>query len=457
MTAITGGLLMSAGVTVAFGWWLTLLALGISVYLWPKERGFFWGWWLGIGYFGNGLIWIMSPFFVDPWATGWMAPFAVIGMACGLGLFWGAAFGLAHRFGRAWLIVFWPLAEGLRGVVFTGFPWNLIGHIFTDTPILQMGAYVGAFGVTVVTMVLMTATGLGFRQSRSLGAVALIISLGVLLGAWGAGIKRLENATVELTDYTIRLVSPDAPQKEKWDPAKMPIFFKRAVEATEQEPKADMVIWPETSWPAYFDAKDTLVKDLAHSLEGGSLVLGALRLDEFGQLYNSLAFIPAEGTTQVYDKFHLVPFGEYLPLSFILSLIDPFGLVEEFGGGFKKGKGSKVIETPVGRMLPLICYESIFPKYAGFDREAVDFIVLITNDAWFGRSLGPKQHFAQARWRSVEQGLPIIRVENRGGSVHIDAYGQIHKETNKFVTRYSEDTVLSRPIEPPLYSRLFSF
>jgi len=419
------------------------------------------GWLFGSGYFLASIYWIVDPFMVEPDRYGWMAPFALIFMAGGLALFWGAAFMVAawgaQRLGRPHLrLVLLPLAlmgaEFARGSVFTGFPWNLPAYVWMDTPVSQMLALIGPFGLTFATVALAIWPLAGRRIWG--GGVATVV---ILAGLWVAGDLALQKADVAVPNpLRLRLIQPNVPQAEKWDPARMPAFFRRQLELTAADRAfaPDLVIWPETSVPFWLGERPDLQRLVADTAPKGATVSVGGRRMQGRRYYNALAVLGRHGQiTQLYDKAHLVPFGEYVPFGAFLSRFGVTGMAAEDGGGFSAGSGPALLDLgKAGKVRPLICYEAIFPAEITRGLERPDWLLQITNDAWFGTTAGPQQHFAQARARAIEQGLPMVRVANTGITAVIDARGRVTarlraQQIGKL------DTTLPSALPPTPYAR----
>lgn len=386
------------------------------------------GWAAGTGYFLVALHWIVEPFLVDIARHGWMAPFALVFMAGGLALFWALGFALAQWVaprGAMRLPAFvaaLTLTELLRGVIFTGFPWALIGHVLIPAPLIQLAAWTGPDGLTLLVLALAAALSRVPANPLGAGVPLVIVTGGLLLTAPALAPKPPETPA---DAPVLRLMQPNAPQREKWDPDKIGMFFNRMLDFSSEAPPPDLAIWPETSVPAFLDASEDLRRTIAARAGGAVSVIGIERREGW-DYYNSLAVLEPDGSvSDVYDKHHLVPFGEYLPLAGPLSMLGLTPLVDRFGG-FTAGEGPKAISVgPAGRAIPLICYEAVFPREIRSVGERPDFLLQITNDAWFGTFSGPYQHLAQARLRAVEQGLPMVRVANTGISAVIAADGAV--------------------------------
>lgn len=446
-----------------FGLWpVTLVALSaafgmIGVSVSPRQAALR-GWCLGLGWFGLGLSWIVEPFLVDLARHGWMAPFALIFMAGGLSLFWAFAGWLAARISApvlrpVALAVTLCGAEYLRSVVLTGFPWNLIGHVWIGTGLDQIAAITGAHGLTLITCLAAALPALAKRSGAMMGLAAMAL---VVIGGWGAA-KGLQSAIVPGETARdapiIRLVQPNAPQDEKWDPEKAPLFFNRQLEFTAAPGEPDLIVWPETAVPIFLEYPGTALEQMAEASSGTPIVFGVQRFRS-DRYFNSLVLLERGAlVSEIYDKTHLVPFGEYVPFGDVLGRFGIRGLAANDGGGFSAGEAMRVIDLPgIGPALPLICYEGIFPHELGrYDRRP-RVMILITNDAWFGTFSGPYQHLAQARLRSIEQGLPMIRVANTGISTIIDAHGSMIDPIALGETGL-RDIALPPALAPTLYAR----
>ncbi|MBR9763921.1 MAG: apolipoprotein N-acyltransferase [Rhodobacteraceae bacterium] len=419
------------------------------------------GWLFGTGYFAAALFWIVEPFMVDAARDGWMAPFALVLMATGLALFWGgalwAAKALAPR-GRVAALAFagaLVLAEALRGWIFTGFPWALIGHGLIASPLLPLAAFGGAHGLGLLVLLPAALLGRAIARRRLLpGGVAVLI----FIAALSLSLVLPPRALPAGPDAPlIRLVQPNAAQREKWDPEMVPVFWRRMLSYTAasrpDQRRPDLVIWPETSVPYLLNEGEALTEVLAEAARGSALAVGIQRR-EGARYYNSLAVLDRSGEIHdVYDKHHLVPFGEYLPLGDQLAKLGIRAFAAQEGFGYSAGPGAALLQIPgIGATLPLICYEAIFPRDIRAAPARPDLLLQVTNDAWFGSLSGPYQHLAQARLRAVENGLPMIRVANTGVSALISADGAV-LDSLALNTEGFLDLALPPPSAPTPYSR----
>ena len=465
LAALLAGALAGAGQVPLALWPAGLAGLAAVIALVAhapgRRAGFARGWAAGAGYFAATLFWIVEPFFVDAARHGWMAPFALAGLAGGLALFWGAAGWAGHALGagprgRALAVAAALAAAGLaRAYVLTGFPWALPAYIWTETPVIQAVAWIGPHGLNLATLAAaalpaaLAGTGARGVAAALPGAAAAVALAGA---GWFAGALRLDApapapappaATAAAASATaaapgarplVRIVQPNAAQHLKWRRDMIPVFFERklALTAAPAPRPPAAVIWPETAMPYLLEGAGPAIAAMRAAAGPEAALVFGIQRAEGAAFFNSLVALapgaePGGGAApQVYDKHHLVPFGEYMPLAGLFERAGVFGLAARAAGGYTPGPGPRVIEVPgLGRALPLICYEAVFPQDLRAPGARPDFLLHATNDAWFGRAAGPYQHLAQARVRAIEQGLPMLRAANTGVSAVIDARGRV--------------------------------
>ena len=391
----------------------------------------------GAGYFVVALHWIVQPFLVDLARHGWMAPFALGFMAVGFGLFWAAAFGMARWAGRsAWALVpLIALAELVRAYLFTGFPWAMPAYGLVDGLGGQVGAFIGPHGLNLLVLTIAVLLSEGVRRPV-LGAVGIVAAV-IALWPVSPGPAPVEGAPV------LRLVQPNAPQHLKWHPDHVWKHFGRAIEATRAgEDRPDLIIWPETSVPVRLGEAQNTLAIIAGAARGVPVVLGMNRSNG-RRVYNSAVLLDEKGEVAgIYDKHHLVPFGEYVPFGDVMAGFGIGGLAARDGAGYSAGPGPRLLDLgPVGLALPLICYEVVFPQDVRGSETRPRLLMQITNDAWFGTFSGPYQHLQQARMRAIEMGLPLVRAANTGVSAVIDARGRIVDQIGLGVAGYLDATL----------------
>jgi len=442
------------------------------------------GWWFGAGYFLAGLFWIGEPFLVEAERFAWLMPFAVALMPAGLALFYAVAAAAASLVWRPGLNRVLALAlalsaaEWLRGHILTGFPWNVLGYALTSPlPLMQSAGIFGIYGLTLIAVLVFTvplvvlAEAASGRIGRRASLALALAALAPLPLAWGYGSARLaERTPPPLDGVRLRLVQPSVPQRDKWRPDRQRDIFFDHIALSQRAPDGSRdglagithVVWPEAAMP--FLPLDTpgALEAIGQMLPDGThLIAGALRADGAPspvsgrrQAFNSLIALGPEGqVAAVYDKIHLVPFGEYLPMQPLLGRI---GLEKLVGwrGGFSVGQMPRpLLEIPG---LPpagaLICYEAIFPAAIVQSAARPKLLINLTNDGWFGTTTGPHQHFHQARVRAVEEGLALIRVANNGITGVIDSYGRILARLD-LNERGVIDTHVPGPQAAPVYAR----
>lgn len=441
LLAMAAGALMSAAhPPLQFPW---VFFLGMPALVWlisaaGNSRAAAWiGWGAGFGHFVTVFHWMGYPFLVDAEQFAWLMPLPVLIFPALLAIFWAVAFGFARRFwpgqviaGVIVLATSITAVEILRSFLFTGYPWALPGYIWLDLPPMQAAAWLGPFGMTFLTLVL-TALPLLALWERRWGVLAL--SLGAGAAIWLAGAVRLDQPTAYADDAPLlRIVQPNAPQHLKFEPGYREEFYRRLLEATSApaDPELgppDLVIWPETAIHFLLDEHPEEIARIADLAGGATVILGAMRREQGtprDRWFNSLLVVqPDGGLGPIYDKHHLVPFGEYMPF---WSVMRHLGLPQFTDGpGYSAGPGPRSLAIPDQPVFsPLICYEAIFPWEAVARGARPDWLLQLTNDAWFGPAAGPQQHYAQARIRAIEQGLPMVRAANTGISAVIDANGR---------------------------------
>ncbi len=416
------------------------------------------GWAFGFGYFLASIYWIGYAFLVDAERYAVLMPFAVASLPAGLALFYAAASVVAAamwRRGYARLAAFafaFFCAEAARGYLLTGFPWNLFGEaLAANEPHMQLAAYIGVYGLTLAALFIFPAPAAliaapGTRYGRLWAP--LILSAIALAGSYAFGSNRLRETAGEVEGVRVRIVQPNIPQREKWKPENQGWIFDRVLSLSRNGTGgADIsafthVIWPESSVPFHFGFNRDIYISQARSILAAlipphtTLILGAERAEgilsvdstyTFNRVYNSL-FVLGEGAKihNIYDKTHLVPFGEYVPFGEVLAAAGLHAFSHRLSGFNSGEEQAPLISTPQAPdFLPLICYEIIFPGRIADLKTRPGWLVNVTNDAWFGDSTGPHQHLHQARIRATEEGLPVMRSANTGISAVIDPFGRV--------------------------------
>jgi apolipoprotein N-acyltransferase len=410
------------------------------------------GWWWGFGYHLAGLWWLGAAFLVEADKFAWAMPLGVVALPGFLALFPALGFAAARLIWPAGagrilvLAAMLALSEWLRGHVLTGFPWNVYGMMLAGPGWLaQSASVIGLYGMTVLAVAIGAAPAVlgtgehGWRRWRLPAA-----ALGVLAIMAGHGAWRLPAEPVPaVSGVRLRLMQPNLPQDAKFSPRNSEAILSHYLALSDRATSptttgvADIthLIWPESAFPFLLGRTPQALARIGALLPpGATLITGAARAGEVlpGEsrppIYNAIQVVNDEGViTGSYDKVHLVPFGEYLP-PFLDRLIRQVGLSEfvSVPGGF--ASGTRRLPLQIGGLPPasaLICYEVIFPGEAMPSGPRPGFMLNLTNDGWFGQTTGPYQHFAQARLRAIEEGLPLVRVANTGISAVTDGYGRV--------------------------------
>lgn len=399
------------------------------------------GYWFGFGYFLAGLWWIGKALLVEADDFAWALPLAVVGIPLVLSFFFAFAAVLARLLwsdgiGRLAAVAFaFALFEWLRGFLFTGFPWNPLGFAAMPVPLLMQSVVLtGVVGMSALAVFVFCVPALlGGKRHRMVG---LCLALALVAAHAAFGWYRLNQPEPKAKgSLAVRIVQPNVDLSIKWDGTVRDQIFAGLMRATTQAPaqgapRPELIIWPETSVPFLFTDRPDALAAIGEALQPGQrLFAGAVRMEGAGEAalyYNSVVAIDDKGEiVDAVDKLHLVPFGEYIPFADMLGRI---GLDQLVAGPMMFTPGSArhalAIRDGIGA-APFICYEIIFPELVAQGLGGANFIVNVTNDAWFGDTPGPYQHFRQAQVRAVETGLTVLRSANTGISGVIDGRGRV--------------------------------
>lgn len=405
------------------------------------------GWWFGFGFFLPGLYWTGFALTVDAESFAIYIPAAVFALPAGLALFCAVAMMLAWLGWQAasparipLLAICWSVGEWLRGHLFTGFPWNLIGYAWSADAapllaVMQNASWLGVYGLGLITVLLAGLPALLADKGTRLRRVTLPLVGGLLFlaGMAGYGAMRLaQPLPADVAGVRLRIVQPNIAQAAKWQPDQRAAIFRTLIDlsAAPSASPPTHIIWPEAATPFFLLQSEAALGQMARLVPAtGAVITGAPRRGEGNAgdapVYNSVLVVDGDGgVPAIYDKAHLVPFGEYLPFPEIFAAVGLKKLTVDLGS-FAAGPGPTTLSAPgIPDFSPLICYEAIFPGQVVNIDHRPSWLLNVTNDAWFGDTSGPQQHLAQARMRAVEQGLPLIRAANTGISAVFDSYGR---------------------------------
>jgi apolipoprotein N-acyltransferase len=400
------------------------------------------GWCWGFGQFLFGLYWVAYAFLVQAAEHAWQIPFVEFFLPGGLALFFALACAVASYFWKPGasrifvLAIAYGVTEWIRGHIFTGFPWNIPAYAWgASLGVLQSAALFGSYALSLLTILFGASLAqLSAREARAWHLPAALTLLFALL--WiGGDIRLALTPPRDVAGVRLRLVQPNVPQQEKisrryWT-RNWQSLVKLSLMPTSTPPT--IIIWPEAAPPYIFTRVPDAMNEVA-ALTGSKRILmtGAVRVfrgqDDRLAASNSFYIFGSDGVLlSTYDKFHLVPFGEYLPLAEFLGKIG-FTKVVDGPEGFAAGDGPHTFDLPGAPSVgPLICYEIIFPG-AVVGARRPGWFVNVTDDSWFGPSSGPYQHLLIARVRAIEEGIPVARAANTGISAIIDPLGRVPAE-----------------------------
>ena len=440
------GAMAALGLPPSNLWWLLFLIVPTILYLFSKQADkaqlsqFGFGWSFGFGYFLASQHWIGYAFFVDK-SDLWMMPFALGGLAAFLALYWGLAFLIAaklHARGHPlWMAL--PaclgIAEYLRGILFTGYPWAVFGQMVDGMGgVAQLASVCGMTGLTLLVW-LWAAAPFGMwheRSSRRLISALLLLSLPAAY-FWGE-FRLAQNPTHYVEGIMLRLVQPNIRVDDKWRNANARVIFDELLQMTASPSSTGQpithIIWPESIVPFLIDESAAGRAELAAALKPGqTLMAGAVRRErpspDARYFTSILMFNDKAEVISHYDKWRLVPGGEFLPLEWALAPLG-FRRLVNLPEGFSPGEGPKTLAVPGAGFAGFsVCYEATFPGAVAGSSPRADWLINVTNDGWFGNSTGPSQHLAQLRLRAIELGVPAARAANTGISAVIDPLGRM--------------------------------
>ena len=458
------------------------------------------GWWFGFGYFLAGLYWLGHAFLVDAKTFGWLLPFAVTALPAAMAIYTALGMALARAIWTRGatrilaLAVALTLTEWLRGHLFSGFPWNTFGYALISPLWLAQGAaLIGIWGLTFLAVAIYASPAAlaDPRTDTTRPWMAPALS-GVVIAALAIyGVARLAGTSTNYVEGVhLRIMQPNLQQDDKFNYARKQQVMDRYLALSDRKDGPQSaglrgvthLIWPESAFPFFLTREPDVLAQISALLPKGTvLITGAIRAPDsrgvVNRAYNSIYVIGDDGSIlSVYDKVHLVPFGEYLPFQ---DLLERLGLEQltKVRGGFIPGERRQNQPAPgAPNFLPLVCYEIIFAsdavphseqpnwlyRHLGryFDWPFVagngarpGWLLNLTNDGWFGASAGPYQHFQQARVRAIEEGLPLVRAANTGISAVVDPLGRVVASLPLGVEGIL-DAPLPQPLAPTLYARL---
>jgi apolipoprotein N-acyltransferase len=453
------------------------IALSIFYFLLDKaskRKEVFWiGFAFGFGYFLTGIYWIAISLLVDAASFAWLIPFALTLIPSALALYLGL-FALSYKFilakfrlnftGQKILVfaVIWTFFEFLRSELFSGFPWNLLGYGWMfDLHFAQLASVFGIYGLSFFAVIASLLPIFFFgKKSQILDKFSAFLFVGMIVFLTIFGYCRIDDSKLKTSsEVKLRLVQANIKQEMKWDSEEKYQNLLRQIKLTNSAnlDGVSAVIWSETAVPYAIEEGSELLLKLREAIpSNGILITGALRLgysrlnkNLITKAWNSVFTLSQNGIVNHYDKHHLVPFGEYIPLQKYLPFIEK---ITEGAIGFSKGEGAQTIAARGFSFSPLVCYEVIFSDQVINKNSRPDLFVNVTNDAWFGNSSGPYQHFDMTKMRSIEYGISMARAANTGISAFINPFGQVIKEI-KLNHSGIIDVNLIKNLDPTIYEK----
>lgn len=407
------------------------------------------GWLFGLGYFIVGLYWITIGVSVYADQFWWFMPVAFVGLPSFLALYFCLMAGAIWYFRTNMFVIFiasaaWTGSEILRAFLFTGFPWNSLGYVFAEQlEIMQVASIVGVYGLSLLAAYLGFVFHCFFEKKYQNFASHVIFAAAVVGGVYHYGDTRIQSYADSYTNVYAKLVQPSISQTSKWSPSEFWTNIQKHAALSKDthivgERMPDLVIWPESAVtypPTTQEVRSALQLVVENSdtvlILGGLTLLKEATADQYNVYVSMYSFDARENMAFDYHKSHLIPFGEYVPFKKYLPFMKKIthGMID-----YTPGNGSEIVQISNKsmnlRIRPLICYEAIFPEESRTDNTKADVIINVTNDAWYGDSSGPYQHFAMVKLRAVENGIPLIRVANNGITGVINPLGKVLVSTN---------------------------
>lgn len=386
----------------------------------------------GFGLYCAGLYWLTDAVLTRVDEFWWAVPLATPLCAVPLAIFTAVPCAASRLAPPGWrrvmlLAGLWTLSDLAREFAFTGFPWNPLGSAWewsgkAGDILIQPAAWIGVPGLTLLTLLVAGAPAAGRRA-----VAGAMLGVGLMAASGAARLAWVQ--PVSPGGPTVVLVQGNIPEVEKFDRGLALRNFRtylrltaeglrRATERPQGDRGAPVFAWPESAFPGLLDEDAQARRVLMETASGAGMgLIGSVRFGPDGRPRNSLfALLPDGSVAAIYDKAHLVPFGEYQPAILPIQIVP--------GGGFAAGPGRRTLHLPgLAPFSPLICYEVIFPARVVDGADRPSWLLNITNDAWYGDSAGPRQHLAAARMRAVEEGLPLARAANTGISAAYDGFG----------------------------------
>lgn len=439
-------------------WWLGPLTILLLLFstgaLDPKQPGrpILYGWLFGLGLFGSGASWVYVSIHTYGYASPPLAASLTVLFVMGLALFHAFQFWLYYKIRTPGVMVnalifgaLWVLSDAFRSDFLTGFPWLFLGYGHLESPLAGWIPVLGVYGLTAIVVATGLALSLWLLQSQTLATRIVLLAVAAF---WICGmmLKQVQWTQDTGEELDVAMLQLNIPQELKWLPSQRRKTLRLLENLTVEHWDHDVIIWPETAVPMLYDQALPLLKGIDQQAirEDVNIISGIpyRKLDEKKRqlaLHNSIfSFGQGEG---INHKQKLVPFGEYVPLEkYLRGLIAFFDLPMS---DFKKGPAEQdLLKSRNHHVAPFICYEVVYPDFVARRAEHADYLLTISNDSWFGTSIGPLQHLQMAQFRAAENGRYMVRATNNGVTAMIDEQGRITARSEQFV-----QTVLSAKLK----------
>lgn len=445
-------------------WFVVFFTISYLCYVVFKSnslrQSFIYGWFFGFGFLGCGLYWISNALLTDSENFSYLIPFALILIPAILAIYYGLCCVIVCKYKNDNPIVFiiffaaiWTWGEIARTYLFTGFPWLKLGYIYGITDhTSQLASITGIFGLSFLGFITSSILFI-ILICKKTKKINLFVSFIILINflSFSFGYLRLNQQEVFLSPK-IRIIQPKIDKFHGWTEYEKIYYLNEFIKLSEQNfsPEIKYIIWPETALPLNL-FNPFLLEYISSRLPNNiTLISNSLRMDPINKLFfNSSIFTQNANILGFYDKSHLVPFGEYIPFRRIL----PLQKITSGSIDFSKGQGVQTYEVNELKFSILICYESFFPGQVINRNNKPDIIINITNDAWYGNSSGPYQHFQMTKFRAIEEGIPIIRAANNGISAFIDSFGRVLSFLPLDEKGYIDHEIIPQKKEHSFYSQ----
>ncbi len=424
-------------------WFISVLSVAGLIYLWQsctdKRQYFLTGFFFGLGYFSVGIYWVYISLHDFGQATPFVATLITVLLICWLSLYI-ALLGLAYQSVKALfstqtayalLPLLWFAMEWLKGIILTGFPWMSLGYSYVDTPFSVFAPWIGSYGLGAISVAMSIIVVLVISRNVKANKRVIVSFIAIIIGL--SIVAQKEQTQAMPQSLKISQVQGNIAQHIKWQASKRQEIFNVYWQQTQQHWDSDLIVWPETAVPGRSELiEDSVLLPMSMlAAENETNILFGVVVSDLAKsrYFNSMLMV---GENQgLYHKRHLVPFGEYMPMRWLLEFVNQFIKIPM--SDMQKGDAQQTLMSVNGVKLGVsICYENVFSRDINLDLPEANILINASNDAWFGDSLAPHQHLQIAQMRAIETGRPMVRSTNTGITAFIDHKGKITQQTSQF-------------------------